>query len=61
MESVLLFVGIMGLILLAGGLYKPWIMLWWMEKQSRRQVFNLYGTITLISFLIYTTLRLVKT
>ncbi|HEX6227569.1 MAG TPA: hypothetical protein VFZ52_24295 [Chryseolinea sp.] len=60
-ESFSLFAGIIGLILLTAGLYKPWIMLWWRERQNRRQVIKLYGTIALISFVIYTTLRLVRT
>ena len=60
-ESFLLGAGIIGFICLLVGLYKPWIMLWWREKQNRRQVINLYGIIVLLSFFIYTTLRFAGT
>ena len=60
-ESFLLAAGTIGLIGLLVGLYRPWIMLWWREKQNRRQVINLYGIIVLLSFLIYTTLRFART
>jgi hypothetical protein len=60
-ESFLLFIGTMGLIFLLIGLYKPWIMLWWREKQNRRQIINLYGAIALLSFLIYTAIRFART
>jgi len=56
-ESFLLFMGTMGLTFVLIGLYKPWIMLWWREKQNRRQIINLYGIIALLCFLIYTTIR----
>lgn len=35
------------------GLYRPWVVLWWMERQNRLRVFRLYGSIGLIAFLIY--------
>jgi hypothetical protein len=60
-ETFLLVVGIIGMIFLVAGLYKPWIMLWWEAKQNRRKVITLYGSIVLLSFLIYTTLRFVQT
>jgi hypothetical protein len=56
----LLVVGIMGVIRLLAGLYKPWIMLWWEAKQNRRKVITLYGGIVLLSFLLYTTLRFAR-
>ena len=61
MQSFLLAAGTIGLTCLLVGLYRPWIMLWWREKQNRRQVINLYGLIVLLSFLIYTTLRFART
>ena len=27
------------------GLYKPWIVLWWMPKQNRKLVLQIYGTL----------------
>jgi hypothetical protein len=61
LETFLLVVGIIGTIFLVAGLYKPWIMLWWEAKQNRRKVLTLYGSIVLVSFLIYSTLRLART
>jgi hypothetical protein len=34
-------------------LYKPWWVLWWRSSQNRKQVIQLYGTLTIILFLIY--------
>jgi hypothetical protein len=44
---------------LLAGLYKPWIMLWWQDKQNRRKVITLYGSISLISYVIYLVLRII--
>ena len=61
MESFFLLVATTGAIFLMVGLYKPWVTLWWREKQNRRQVINLYGAIALVSLLLYTSLRIART
>ena len=32
-------------LLLTVGLYKPWIVLWWMPRQNRKLVLKIYGTL----------------
>jgi hypothetical protein len=57
LEFSFLIVGVVASISLVAGIFRPWIMLWWKEKQNRRMVIALYGSIALISFLIHMSLR----
>jgi hypothetical protein len=41
------------------GLYKPWLMLWWEDLQNRRKVIKVYGSIAVVSYLLYWVLYLV--
>jgi hypothetical protein len=40
------------LFILIIGIYKPWVALWWMEKQNRKLVLAYYGTSLIILILI---------
>lgn len=40
------------LLILIIGIYKPWVALWWMEKQNRKLVLVYYGTSLIILILI---------
>jgi len=42
------------------GLYKPWIMLWWEDVQTRKKVIKLYGTVAIFSYIVYWFLILAK-
>lgn len=38
---------------LFAGLIKPWVMLWWEDKQNRKMVLKVYGTSALVSYALY--------
>ncbi len=40
-------------ILLVAGLFSPVLVLWWMDYQNRLRVLRIYGSIFLISLLIW--------
>lgn len=42
------------------GLFKPWIMLWWEDIQTRKKVIKVYGTIAAVTYATYWILHLVK-
>lgn len=46
----LFYTSLMGL--LVGLFYKPWIVLWWMDKQNRLMVIKYYGTAVLMTILL---------
>jgi len=39
------------IILLMIGLYRPWIVLWWLDHQNRLKVIRYYGAAALIALL----------
>jgi hypothetical protein len=41
------------LLLLVVGLYRPWWVLWWMARQNRKKVLQLYGIPLVILVLLY--------
>ncbi|MCU0357958.1 MAG: hypothetical protein MUE95_10285 [Cyclobacteriaceae bacterium] len=41
------------------GLYKPWLMLWWEDFQNRRKVIRVYGSVALVSLMLYVVVRLI--
>ncbi|SHJ91940.1 hypothetical protein SAMN04488028_102147 [Reichenbachiella agariperforans] len=38
--------------IVVGLFYKPWVVLWWMDKQNRWMVLQHYGSLAILSFLI---------
>ena len=42
---ILLLLLVFDFLLLTVGLYKPWIVLWWMPRQNRKLVLKIYGTL----------------
>jgi hypothetical protein len=56
-ESLFLLVCIAASLFLVIGLYKPWALLWWADKQNRRKILKLYGSVALLAFIIYYALR----
>jgi len=43
---------ILSFIMLVAGLYKPWMVLWWEDRQYRLKVIKLYGITGIVSWLI---------
>ena len=43
---------ILSFIMLIAGLYKPWIVLWWEDRQYRLKVIKLYGITGVVCWLI---------
>ncbi|QSE98284.1 hypothetical protein [Fulvivirga lutea] len=41
------------LLFLLIGLFKPWYMLWWEDRQNRKKVIKVYGFAALLFFVIY--------
>ena len=34
------------------GLYKPWLSLWWLDRQNRKMVIKYYGLPAIVLFLV---------
>ncbi|MBL7842567.1 MAG: hypothetical protein JNK44_01800 [Cyclobacteriaceae bacterium] len=63
MSNVRLFfllLSLAALLFMVAGLFKPWLLLWWEDVQNRRKVIKLYGSIALISYLVFIGLRFVE-
>lgn len=43
---------------MVAGFFKPWLLLWWKDSQTRLDVIKLYGTGAAISYLAYCMLKL---
>jgi hypothetical protein len=54
---LILFLGIACAVFLIIGLFKPWAMLWWEDVQNRRKVIVVYGTLMMIFFIAYYSLK----
>lgn len=52
-RTVVLYFAVTSALLLAVGLYKPWIVLWWEDRQNRLKVIKLYGTLMAVSLGVY--------
>ena len=52
-RTVVLYFAVTSALLLAVGLYKPWIVLWWEDRQNRLKVIKLYGTLIAVSISVY--------
>lgn len=52
-RHLFLYISVTAIFFLVAGLIKPWIMLWWEDVQNRRKVIKLYGSIALVTYLVY--------
>lgn len=43
----------LSLIFLLFGLFKPWVMLWWEDRQNRKKVIKVYGFAAIFFFVLY--------
>ena len=58
LQQLLLYVSFTALLFLAIGLYRPWVMLWWEDIQNRRKVFKVYGSVAVVSIVLYFSMNL---
>jgi hypothetical protein len=52
-QRLSLYVSVTSMLLLLIGLFRPWVTLWWEDVQNRKKVIALYGSITVVSFVLY--------
>ena len=50
---LLLFLSYTCMIFLVIGLFKPWVMLWWEDTQNRKKIFQVYGLLAMIFYVVY--------
>jgi hypothetical protein len=48
-----LLMSLASLLFMVVGLFKPWLLLWWEDVQNRRKVIRVYGTIAVLSYIVY--------
>jgi len=53
LKLLLRFASITSILLLALGLYKPWVVLWWEDTQNRKKVVVLYGSVALLLWILH--------
>ena len=58
-QHIFLYVSLACLVCLVIGLFKPWVLLWWEDTQNRKKVIRLYGTVGLVTFVLYRILLLI--
>lgn len=58
-QRIFLYVSVTALLGLIVGLLRPWIVLWWEDTQNRKKVFQLYGTVAAVTYIIYRILLLI--
>jgi hypothetical protein len=59
-QRFFLYVSITAVIFLIIGLFKPWVMLWWEDIQTRKKIIKVYGTAALVSYALYWGLFLIE-
>lgn len=59
-QRFFLYVSITAVIFLIIGLFKPWVMLWWEDVQTRKKIIKVYGTAALVSYALYWGLFLIE-
>ena len=52
-QRFFLYVTLTALVSLLIGLFKPWITVWWEDTQNRKKVLKVYGTVAVVSFILY--------
>lgn len=56
-ERFFLYLSLVSFICLIIGLFKPWMMLWWEDRQNRKKILKVYGSATVGAMLLYLTLH----
>ncbi|CAN5173065.1 hypothetical protein BH09BAC3_BH09BAC3_00140 [soil metagenome] len=57
LELFILLLTLTCVLFLIIGLAKPWAMLWWEDTQNRSKVLKTYGSLSVVFFIVYHTLR----
>ena len=52
-RQLFLYISVTAILFLIMGLFKPWMMLWWEDVQNRRKVIKLYGSVAVLTYLVY--------
>jgi hypothetical protein len=52
-QRIFLYLACASLLFLIVGLFKPWVMLWWEHTQNRKKIIKIYGSATVVTFVIY--------
>jgi hypothetical protein len=52
-QHFFVFTGVLSSVLLVAGLWRPWVVLWWLSHQNRKMVLQWYGTSLLASALAF--------
>lgn len=53
----MLVLSLMLVALMMAGLFKPWLLLWWRDTQTRLGVIKLYGSAAAFSYFVYWILK----
>jgi hypothetical protein len=56
--QTMLALSLMMLALMLAGLFKPWLLLWWRDTQTRWGVIKLYGSAAAFSYFVYWILKI---
>jgi len=57
-QRFFLYLSLVALVCLIAGLFRPWALLWWEDKQNRKKVLMIYGTAAFTAFVLYWILSL---
>lgn len=58
-QRFFLYLSLLALLCVIAGLFKPWALLWWEDKQNRKKILKIYGTAAFTAFVIYCLLFLI--
>ena len=58
LQLFVLFLVLTCLLFLMIGLFRPWMMLWWEDVQTRGKVIKAYGSLTVLFGLVYLAMRI---
>ena len=58
-QRFFLYLSLVALVCLIAGLFRPWALVWWEDKQNRKKVVMIYGTAAFTAFIIYWILLLI--
>lgn len=52
-RQIFVYTTLLAVFFLIIGLFKPWMMLWWEDIQNRKKVIKVYGTVAVVSYVLY--------
>ena len=51
------YLTLLSLLFIVIGMWRPWVLLWWEDVSNRRKVIQVYGSIAILFYAIYWTLK----